>query len=258
MIGNGRLKSTLICCLCLCVQMALESLLAEENNENDNSLVAYWSFDEGEGNIAKNKTSNGHDAVFLKGHEPEWVDGFLGKALKFGKDAKACLEVKKSKNMNFKTFTIEAWVKRRPASGQQEIFCKSYDSKQSGGFRFRNSYSMLELRTSDGDKMYYCIDRKKSFIPSNKWTHIAAVYDGKTARIYVNGEEAKESVVDKAYKANKVPVWIGAGGRGQYYHFDGIIDEMRLYSRAKSKDEIFESMSSQALLHSKQANDKKQ
>ena len=42
-------------------------------------IVAYWPFDEGKSNDAKDASGNGNDGEV---HDAEWVDGKFGKALK--------------------------------------------------------------------------------------------------------------------------------------------------------------------------------
>lgn len=230
--------------------------LAADNEEKGNDLLASWSFDEGEGTEANDKSGNGYDAVFMHGHEAKWVDGFIGKALEFGKDTKTCLEVKNSKNLNPENFTVEAWIKPRPDStGQQEILCKSEDSPRSGGFRFRNNHSMVELRVSDGKQTFSCCAGGRGVLSKGSWIHVAGVFDGKTTKIFINGEMIKEEKNTKC-KGSSLPIFIGAGAGGGYYYFEGIIDEVRLYSKAKTQDEIFADMDEQNKLHLTQLSEK--
>jgi hypothetical protein len=57
----------------------------------------------------------------------------------------------------------------------------------------------------------------RSPLPADKWIHIAATYDGRTARLYVNGELEAEKQRDwwEAYKsvpASDSPLYIGGHG----------------------------------------------
>jgi hypothetical protein len=73
----------------------------------------------------------------------------------------------------------------------------------------------------------------------NKWVFLVATYDGANMRFYVNktlyGPKSATYIPNDTY-----PTRIGAGateGSGSYY-FNGLIDEVRIYNRALSQDEI--------------------
>jgi len=81
-------------------------------------------------------------------------------------------------------------------------------------------------------------------ITLDNWYHIAAVYDGSTGsgEIYINGvPKATDTVADPITTAIS-DVFIGAKGDGSggiSYLWKGSIDEVRLYNRALSGDEIY-------------------
>ena len=71
----------------------------------------------------------------------------------------------------------------------------------------------------------------------NTWTHVAATYDGAQLRFYVNGAEVASTPVTGSYEVNANPLWIG--GNAVYgEHFQGRIDDLRIYHRALSQVEI--------------------
>jgi hypothetical protein len=70
------------------------------------------------------------------------------------------------------------------------------------------------------------------------WIHLTATYDGTTTRVYVNG--AEESASDTGLTAialNDLPLVIGAGSDGNR-PFQGALDEVRIYNRALTAEEI--------------------
>ena len=44
-------------------------------------LVAYWAFDENDGEVASDSSGNGHDGTLVG--DPQWVEGQMGSALHF-------------------------------------------------------------------------------------------------------------------------------------------------------------------------------
>ena len=69
------------------------------------------------------------------------------------------------------------------------------------------------------------------------WQHLAATYDGSTARYYIDGLEVRFARVGAG--AGTSDVWrIGAYGGSPGGFFDGIIDNVRVYNRALAPGEI--------------------
>ena len=70
-----------------------------------------------------------------------------------------------------------------------------------------------------------------------RWQHVAATYDGTTARFYIDGDE----VASKVFTGNvgNSNAWrIGAYGSTPNGFFDGSVDDVRIYDRALSASEI--------------------
>ncbi|NSW56587.1 MAG: LamG domain-containing protein [Armatimonadetes bacterium] len=77
-------------------------------------------------------------------------------------------------------------------------------------------------------------------VRTEQWNHLAISYDGDTLRIAVNGQPAGELKIGRKRTA-------GAGGlafgrrqdnSGDGYHFRGVIDEVRLYDRVLTAEEL--------------------
>ena len=70
-----------------------------------------------------------------------------------------------------------------------------------------------------------------------QWQHLAATFNGTTARFYVDGAEVASRTVSGAVGTSNT--WrIGAYGSVAGGFFDGLIDEIRVYDRALSAAEI--------------------
>ena len=76
--------------------------------------------------------------------------------------------------------------------------------------------------------------------PLETWFNIAATWDGQTARFYVNGLFIGEDDVTASLTADGRDLVIGADYPGAYESFWGKIDDVRVYNRALSDEEIIE------------------
>jgi hypothetical protein len=76
-----------------------------------------------------------------------------------------------------------------------------------------------------------------------KWYHLAGTYDGKTSSIYVNGKLEKSMPLKGLMRADKAPVLLGGGhlGSGEFgnqFTVTGTIDDVMIWNRALSADEV--------------------
>jgi hypothetical protein len=67
--------------------------------------------------------------------------------------------------------------------------------------------------------------------------HVAATYDGRTIRIYLDGQENTSQSAVFDIKANDDMLGLGAKAGGSH-PLDGALDEVRIYRRALSALEV--------------------
>lgn len=76
----------------------------------------------------------------------------------------------------------------------------------------------------------------------NTWTHVASTYDGTTLTVWINGQRAGSRAVSGRTCNNNQPLAIGAKNqpaKGLLEAFwDGRLDDVRIYRRALSANEI--------------------
>ncbi len=216
----------------------------------DPSLVGWWRLDEGSGTTAYDSSGNGRHGT-LTG-DPEWVAGKIGGALQF--DGQGHERVLLGTfDVTGNAITIACWFKADNldtpgddprmvskaigGSNDQHWFMVS-SSRQSGVkvLRFR-------LRT-DGTTGEIKADTTTGTIELNEWIHVATTWDGATMRIHKNGVEvgslAKGGTLSTNPAAN-----VAIGNQptvGDDRPFDGIIDDVRIYTRALTPEEIEEVM----------------
>src|SRR5207245_2325979 len=90
----------------------------------------------------------------------------------------------------------------------------------------------------------HAFDTPNNVLPTNAWSHVAAVYDQFTGtrQIYINGIKVAERV-DSPMVVNNTPANVSVGARlasstQSSEWFDGLIDELSFYSRALTSNEI--------------------
>ncbi len=81
-------------------------------------------------------------------------------------------------------------------------------------------------------------------IPAGRWTHVAGTYDGTTLSIYINGSLEGSRATSGNTRANSGNLIIGSGHMMNNQFFSGEIDEIRLWSQARSENEIKNAMHS--------------
>jgi hypothetical protein len=77
------------------------------------------------------------------------------------------------------------------------------------------------------------------FIKTGQWYNVVFTYDGYECRYYINGVLKKISLQTAVFTANSNDVFIGKFESTTYpYYFNGVIDEVRIYNKALSADDV--------------------
>lgn len=201
-------------------------------------LVSYWSFDEGSGNIAQDYSGYGNNGTIYSSTTPSatWVDGKVGKALSFdGVDDYISIGAPASLSITG-PITIEAWIYPKVSAVNQGFV---HASAQYIFFVQSNN----EVRLADTYGHY--LDTDPNVLTLNTWNHIVGVFYGSkgdaitlnNAKIFVNGVSKGKQVSGSWSPTNLSNVVIASRTNGTYY-FNGLIDEVRIYNRALSDEEI--------------------
>ena len=203
-------------------------------------LIAHWPLNEGSGPLAADP-EGGFTATLADG--AAWTTGRLGSGVALdgtqGYIAPPIIDVPGS------ALTLSAWVKAPSYSSestQRVIIAKAIGtSKQSYYWMLSHVRSgrrnLLSFRLRAGGATTTLI-ASAGTLPTNTWFHAAATYDGATMRLYLDGDEVGRAPKTGAIATNPLaPVDIGRSPDGSS-HLQGVIDEVRIYSRALSAAEI--------------------
>lgn len=214
----------------------------------DSSLLLYLPFDEGTGTTASDIMTPGRQATLTGG--ALWASsGRIGNAAALGGTGQyAVIPDSVNKPLDgLSQMTLSVWINQKvsetDSSINRAIIAKSAN-------QYDGSY-VLRLRGGTGGKNTLYVDMlKTSFtgatqIEANKWNHLVLVFDGtqssNNVRYYLNGNPDKFVTVSGATQLDRKTTrnfFIGAFGTTDTKTFNGIIDEVRVYNRALSGDEI--------------------
>ncbi len=198
-------------------------------------LVLNFSFDEGSGDVAEDTSGNGHDGTI---DNPNWVDGKFGKALKFnGAGSGTWVTVESTDALNVNECTFMAWIFAETWDGTRQIVGKSVH----GGCNGRGQYGLfseggtfkLRFETEGGRA-----DINADLPETGKWLHVAFTNDGEMATLYIDGESVADGAVPGVLKSIDDPLRIAQDCDRPNNVFTGMIDEVRLWNRALSEDDI--------------------
>ncbi len=129
---------------------------------------------------------------------------------------------------------MEAWIKPESSHEWATILAKENSVKPRYGYLFydhSSSASAYFEESAEGS-----LQSEEESVPLRAWTHVAISDDGAHSRLYVNGElldtspAVPLSATDGALRIGANNIW------GE--HFDGKIDEIRIYNRPLEASEV--------------------
>ena len=210
---------------------------------SDPSLVAHWLMDEGSGTMLHDCTPHGFDAI-LQGTSAatHWTTGHTGSAVLFVSADDVCAVVSSTQaNQVGGALSITAWVTVLDPNGGYIV-----GQRQQTGYAWRLDLEQVDagldlgfavgLGDGTGNDVY-----ADTLVSLGGWHQVAAVFDpaGSKQALYFDGVETLSSSPATSIVADPLGSTIRIGCRGDDTNFfGGIVDDVRVYSRALSAAEI--------------------
>lgn len=233
----------------------IKRFMGQRLNGNEPGLAAYWPLNEGNGTTAGDRTSNGNQGTI---YGATWTQENLDFIAPGATDLKPqntqsiasfnginnYIEVPYKKELNPAQFTLSCWVKVEGGLGQwrSPVTCRTAQGSTAlGGYiLYAGNNNKWQFWTGNGG----WVGVHGADVVLNTWTHVAATYDGSTMKLYINGELSGKPVPSKILINTQYPLRIGAGvtESNPGVFFNGKITEVRLWDRARSQEEIQQSM----------------
>jgi hypothetical protein len=200
------------------------------NSYGNMAPVAEWLFDEGKGVCVTDSSGNYLDGTLFGA---AWVKGVRGSALAF--DGNDFVEVPHDNILNNgNMLSVEAWICPEEMIRYQKIITKTpgqyYDYSLFCGDKDNVGFAVKVGSTA------YSVYSPANSVPRGNWTHVVGVYDGKNVIIYINGKEAGKNPAAGPIMDHGGVLRIG--GDAYASNYQGRIDEIRIYDRALTANEV--------------------
>jgi len=200
-------------------------------------LVGWYKFDEGSGNKALD--FSGHDNTATFGRDPEWVEGIMGGAVYLDGDDYVVIDGVVN-DLAGTNLTISVWVKTTQASEGNVI--ATNDSASGHPLMF--GVSGGNTYVYDGGSTQY-----PPAVNDDTWHMITYVRSGSTAYIYLDGVQIASPAaswdLSTVTRLSIGQEWDSSTPSDFYI---GAVDDVRIYKRPLTADEIKELMRGDPLL----------
>ncbi len=197
--------------------------------------TSYWKLDEKAGTTINDSSGNGNGGTLTTGASGNqttstqaWKSGKYGAALNFdGSDD--YVDIAKTWTVTNDNITVSAWI---------------YDTgDRTSDIIFDGSAGRVAMEVASSN--LGCLTNNDAWktggtIPANQWTYVSCVFDGTNMNGYINGVLAF-STADNAPSADITAMTI-SGNTNHAFEFPGLIDDVKLYSYARTSGQIVEDM----------------
>ncbi|MCB9231502.1 MAG: hypothetical protein H6581_07560 [Bacteroidia bacterium] len=201
----------------------------------EKNLVSCWRFQTGYGDTAVDICGRNHGVIY----NPSWIqadriqlDGLRFDGSKASAVVSNCPELQQTGDQ-----TIEFWVKPVENPGRSVLVGKAYGGEGGISLEPDGSLNYYYGKAGKNSKPYQGI-KSNGAIKNGEWSHIAVVRDVEAKMIYwyINGKNtfSRKMDLEPVAKSN-MPLTLADGWCGK---FNGQIDELRLWNRARSAAEI--------------------
>ena len=220
----------------------------------DEDLVFYLNFDNVKGQTIVDTSGNGLDAEIIE--NTKIVKGKYGDAIHITNNGQDCVNIPSQEKLKVvDEITMMAWVYYQETWKGKKVHwidkgCHWFEVKWGA------SYGIGSIDIGNGPEIWLLLgsrsahgntDRQEFIVPhkmkQKRWHHVAGSYDGKTTKIYLDGEVMGEEKREFNFAGDNIaPVWIGCA-RNKYAFVNGSIDEAAVWQRGLSETEIKQAMS---------------
>ncbi|WP_411281485.1 LamG domain-containing protein [Gemmatimonas sp.] len=204
------------------------------------SPLLYLRLDEATGKLVATDSSSGkRDCTYLGAVELQSTGAFSdSKAVRLTDTENVECAVTPFDFAGASPFTVEAWVNADTIpTDYPRIVSKEVASPRSGySVSIQSSPLQVLFERWDGGslKTYVAVP----FPGTGRWVHVAASWDGTTAKLFVDGAPASKGYSGLTFSANTSPLTFGLASSGVGGSFRGSVDEIAVYPSALPSSRI--------------------
>jgi len=206
--------------------LALWTTAAGTCGQSTGGLLAHWQFNEGQGTVAADNSGNGRQA---KIHGAQWVEQGDGFAIRLdGVDDYIDCSAAKSIPITGPV-SVEAWIKPlSKAAGLSALMGQDLHSYLLSFYAIDEVFWYI----GGGD------NNVRGKLILNDWNHVAATFDGARINLWINGQlvASQQSKYQEINQREKLV--LGTQGQPHLPRFKGLLDNVRLYNRALTEQEV--------------------
>jgi len=207
----------------------------------DEHLVGHWTFDENAGTNAADSSGQGNEGT-VEGNAL-WVAGKMGtSALNFD-DSDDIVVIEDAPSLDIEdALTISLWVNTPEVANPNHMVTKqpsgTAPDNYPGNYEFRVKQNTIQFLHQTSESTDYSEYHSISEITANEWHHaVVSVVEGGLVAFYLDGGPAGSlPQLDTFGLLNDNSLRIG--GRKDSHFFNGILDDVYIYNRALTLDQI--------------------
>jgi len=196
---------------------------------SDNSLVGFWRFE----NEGTDDSGNSNDLT-LYNNVSSISNGRFGNAYDFD-DIDDYMQTPSLTLNNTVTFSL--WFKSPVITEEHKLMVKSAPR-----YDFYTQDAKIKFRTGD----WTIQATSAQTLQSDLWYHLVGTYNGTTSKIYINGiEDASQDLVRDNYADSVIRIGKDSG----LTYTEGIIDDILIFNRSLSAEEVLSLYNSTSNFH---------
>lgn len=205
---------------------------------NTSRLMGWWKLDETSGITASDSSGNWYDGTLTNMVGNEWTTGMLGRALHFdGLNDYIDIDLE---GAEVDTLTFSAWFKSPdPSSVPDDDTAQRFLSQPRSSTETRMALGLnrgkIAVSWFDGT---YNVREGTTNLSAGAWYHAAVTYDGSNVRLYLDGIQDGPVFPESSMVSGSYDNFVIAQDIEGLRLFEGMLDDVRVYSHSLSAEEI--------------------
>ncbi|MFA7202057.1 MAG: LamG domain-containing protein, partial [Candidatus Paceibacterota bacterium] len=199
------------------------STIAQTPSLRDRGLVGYWTFDEGSGTTAYDRSGKGNNITLYNG--PTWVSGKKYTAINFNRN----YGIANLNSSTYPAFTVSGWGYLTDSSGGDASNWATF--VRIGSFQIAASTAKIAVYSTPPSYV-----KSGNTFSLNSWHYLTWVATNNQIVMYIDGQQDTIGTLP-SFPVNNV-FYVGCWSLPNAQCWIGSIDELRIYNRALSAAEI--------------------